>query len=124
MLTSVNGCLKGYFYDDAYIRTSCIEFDIEDVQNKYIHLTNDAVQKWSEDYGRFENGNKLSMGDFQRYLRNYFNKDSIDIKKLILPQIKKLITDTFRATYDKVDSHRLKNSFEVFVLFHFLAVWV
>jgi len=30
-LTSVNGCLKGYFYDDAYIRTSCIEFDIEDV---------------------------------------------------------------------------------------------
>ena len=25
-----------------------------------IHLTNDAVQKRSEDYGRFESGNKVS----------------------------------------------------------------
>ena len=26
-----------------------------------IHLTNDAVQKKSEDYGRFESGNKVSF---------------------------------------------------------------
>jgi tubulin---tyrosine ligase len=43
VMTSVNGHLKGYFYEDAYIRTSCKEFDIEDVHNKFIHLTNDAV---------------------------------------------------------------------------------
>lgn len=42
-MTSINGCLKGYVYEDAYIRTSCKEFDIEDVHNKFIHLTNDAV---------------------------------------------------------------------------------
>ena len=47
VLTSINGQMKGYFYEDAYIRTSCKEFDIEDVHNKYIHLTNDAVQKFS-----------------------------------------------------------------------------
>jgi len=33
-----------------------------------IHLTNDAVQKKSEDYGRFESGNKLSYAEFQKYL--------------------------------------------------------
>ena len=71
MLTSINGNLKGYFYEDAYIRTSCKEFDIEDVHNKYIHLTNDAVQKFSQDYGKYENGNKLSLSDFQRYLKQY-----------------------------------------------------
>ena len=43
-MTSINGRLKGYFYEDAYIRTSCKEFDIEKLDNKYIHLTNDAVQ--------------------------------------------------------------------------------
>ncbi len=69
MLTSINGLLKGYFYEDAYIRTSCKEFDIEDVHNKYIHLTNDAVQKFSQDYGKYENGNKLSLSDFQRFLK-------------------------------------------------------
>ena len=33
-----------------------------------IHLTNDAVQKKSDDYGKFEAGNKLSYLDFQKYL--------------------------------------------------------
>jgi len=42
-MTSINGNLKGYFYEDAYIRTSCKEFDIDNLANKYIHLTNDAV---------------------------------------------------------------------------------
>jgi tubulin--tyrosine ligase len=42
-MTSINGHLKGYFYEDAYIRTSCKEFDIDNLSNKFIHLTNDAV---------------------------------------------------------------------------------
>ena len=29
-----------------------------------VHLTNDAVQKKSEDYGKFEPGNKLSYAEF------------------------------------------------------------
>ena len=43
ILTSINGYLKGYFYEDGYIRTSCHEYDINDLENKFIHLTNDAV---------------------------------------------------------------------------------
>jgi hypothetical protein len=37
------------------------------LNNRYIHLTNDAIQKYAEDYGKFENANKLSMSDFDRY---------------------------------------------------------
>ena len=43
MLTSVNGIHKGYFYEDGYIRTSSVEYDLEDLSNVFIHLTNDAV---------------------------------------------------------------------------------
>ena len=46
MITSVNGILKGYWYQDGYIRTSSEIFDLEDINNKYIHLTNDAIQKY------------------------------------------------------------------------------
>ena len=63
-MTSINGQLKGYFYEDAYIRTCCYEYNMNDVDNKFVHLTNDAVQKSCEDYGKFENGNKLSLSDF------------------------------------------------------------
>jgi tubulin--tyrosine ligase len=64
MMTSINGKLKGYFYEDAYIRTSSQEYDTNNIKDKFVHLTNDAVQKYHEDYGKFESGNKQSIGDF------------------------------------------------------------
>ena len=69
-MTSVNGILKGYWYQEGYIRTSSKEFTVKNLDNKMIHLTNDAVQKKSQDYGKFESGNKISYTDFQRYLDN------------------------------------------------------
>lgn len=64
MITSVNGTLKGYMYRDCYFRTSSKPFDLSNLHSRYIHLTNDAVQVCSEDYGKFENANKLSINDF------------------------------------------------------------
>jgi len=60
IITSINSFRKGFVYDDGYLRTSGREFDLKNF-NKIIHLTNDAVQKRSEDYGRFEFGNKVSF---------------------------------------------------------------
>ena len=37
-----------------------------------IHLTNDAIQKNTTDYGKYEKGNKLSYADFQKYLDTSF----------------------------------------------------
>ena len=42
---TVNGNLQGYYYTDGYLRTSCREYNIKNVTNRLIHLTNDAVQK-------------------------------------------------------------------------------
>ena len=33
-----------------------------------IHFMNDGVEKESDDYGKYEAGNKLSYVDFQKYL--------------------------------------------------------
>ena len=60
LVTSVNSNMKGFVYDDGYLRTSSREFDLRNF-SRVIHLTNDAVQKRSEDYGRFEFGNKVSF---------------------------------------------------------------
>lgn len=43
MITSVKGNIKGWFYKDGYIRTSCKEFTLNNLNNRMIHLTNDAV---------------------------------------------------------------------------------
>lgn len=43
MLTSINSMIKGYFYEDGYLRTSSKDFTLQNLKSKFIHLTNDAV---------------------------------------------------------------------------------
>lgn len=69
LLTSCGGSLKGYFYEDGYIRTSCREFSHEDVADKFVHLTNDAIQVHADDYGKFESGNKLAFNEFNKVVQ-------------------------------------------------------
>ena len=61
LVNTVNGNMTAYWYQDGYLRTSCREYNIKNEKNRLIHLTNDAVQKKSEDYGRFEQGNKVGL---------------------------------------------------------------
>jgi len=68
LITQINQIKRGYWYQEGYIRTSSREFTIEECGDNFIHLTNDAVQKYSEEYSKFEPGNKLSFVEFERYL--------------------------------------------------------
>ena len=43
LITIVKGRLKAYWYEDGYIRTSSKEFKLNNLENRAIHLTNDAV---------------------------------------------------------------------------------
>lgn len=43
--------------------------------NKFIHLTNDAIQKHCDEYGRYEPANKVSFGDMDKYLKKFCNYD-------------------------------------------------
>jgi hypothetical protein len=64
LMTSVNGNTKVYIYEEGYLRTSCREYSINNLSNRLVHLTNDAVQKKADDYGKYEPGNKLSYNEF------------------------------------------------------------
>ena len=64
LVTFFNKVFKAYWYFDGYIRTSSKEFNICNLETRSIHLTNDAIQKKSEDYGKYENANKISFGDY------------------------------------------------------------
>ncbi len=59
--------LEIFFCREGYIRTSSESFDLSEqgLSNYYIHLTNTAIQKNSENYGQFEKGNQISFDDFQ-----------------------------------------------------------
>ena len=59
-----------------------------------VHLTNDAVQKNSSDYGKFESANKISYADFDRHL---LKEKNVSFFQKILPKIKASVADVFEA---------------------------
>lgn len=67
--------MKFYWYEEGYIRTSSEIYDLENLADHFVHLTNDAIQKNGENYGLYEEGNKLSYSEFQRYLEIKFPKE-------------------------------------------------
>ena len=97
-----------------YFRTSSKPFDLDKLYSKYVHLTNDAIQKDSEDYGKFENGNKMSINDFQRYLDVNHPDKSVNFMRDMFSRMERLVTDSFRSVAKKIDSNRVSNSFEIF----------
>ena len=54
------------------------------------------------------------MTDFQKYLRQVHPNLNVDVFKHIMPQIRKLVTDSYRSVYGKIDPARLHNTFELF----------
>jgi len=108
-----------YLFKEGYLRTSGNEFVISkyDIDNKYIHLTNNAVQKYSNTYGAYEDGNQMSFNKFQAYLNtleNPFTNIKIDMKADILPQIKNIVRKTMVATRRKLNPDNRKWCFEIF----------
>lgn len=71
----------------------------------FIHLTNDAVQKYSKDYGKYEKGNKLSYADFQVYLDEKHGKGAYVFSQ-VLERMKKVATDAIKAAYLIIDPKR------------------
>lgn len=93
---------------------------MKNLANRFIHLTNDAVQKHHEDYGKFEPGNKLSYADFQRYLDSNANinegAQKLKFWSQAYPEMKKLAADAIRATYTAMEKNKKEFSFEIFGL--------
>ena len=113
LVTSLNGVLQAYFYSDGYLRTTSCEYNIKDSSNNFIHLTNDAIQKHCEEYGKYEDGNKLSYKDFQRYLDYHCSDKKVNFLSDILPKIKNLAKDSIQAAYIKLDPNRRLHCIEI-----------
>ncbi len=43
LITAVNGRIKAFWYRDGYVRTSSKEYSLKNLENRMVHLTNDAV---------------------------------------------------------------------------------
>jgi hypothetical protein len=118
LLLLVNGHLQAFSYQDGYIRTSCKKYHLNNLHDREIHLTNDAIQKKSKSYGKHENGNKLTYQELQHTLVEQ-NSTLLQaypegvVFSHLLPQIHLQIIHSLKANKEELANSTVKKSFEL-----------
>lgn len=101
------------------MRTASKEFSTKNY-SRYVHLTNDAVQKHCDDYSKYENGNKLSYSNFQRYLTKNYPEMKINFAKDVVPNLKKIALKGVQSVFKRLDPMKRYHTFEIFGLDYIL----
>ena len=103
---------EAFMYKEGYMRTSSDNYDLASSKN-YVHLTNNCLQKFGENYGKFEDGNTLSFQTLQDYISQLHPDLNIDIYTCIISRIKDIILDTYMASKKSINPNKRKYCFEL-----------
>ncbi|CAH0394240.1 unnamed protein product [Bemisia tabaci] len=95
VLVTIYRPLKAYLYKHGFCRFCAVRYDNnnhQDLENVFVHLTNNAIQKNGEDYNNVHSG-KLNMESLKLYLETTYGKSRTDflffnIKWLIIHSLK------------------------------------
>lgn len=104
---------KVYFYQRGYIRTSSDDYSLKNMNN-YIHLTNNCLQKFGDNYSKHEDGNTLSFENLNRFFKDRFPQFEITMEKDVVPRMIDIIIDTFMASKNILNPKKRNNCFELF----------
>ena len=102
-----------FFYRKGYLRTSSDDYSLAN-ENNYVHLTNNCLQKFGDNYGKHEDGNTVGFEAFQTYLDQNFGQYHLNVEEHFLKRIKDLMIDVYLSVRKTINPHCRKNSFELF----------
>lgn len=110
----VNQDMDLFFFREGYIRMSSAEYSVDRLEDDYIHLTNNAIQRNCPTYGTQEDGNQLSFQDLQMYMKE--NCPQVDFNRDIVEKMKVQTQIAFSSVSKKLNAMRRKHCFELFGL--------
>ncbi|OQS01270.1 tubulin-tyrosine ligase family [Achlya hypogyna] len=117
--------LTVWFYMDCYLRFSSEEYQMNDLSDQFVHLTNNSIQKFgdnfykaysTEDGSMTVEGNMWHSDDLQAYLSKRYGLDPETNESIwlgqIQPRMKQIVSWSLQCVQDTV-AHR-KNSCELY----------
>lgn len=110
----VNHKLQCYFYNEGYVRTSSEQFSLNEgtLVDPFIHLTNNAIQKESKCYEKYEKGNQLSLKELEKYIKQHFSTE-FNLADLF-SKMKEYIIYTLTSIKKKLNPKNREFCFEIF----------
>ncbi|CAE7877434.1 TTLL3C, partial [Symbiodinium sp. KB8] len=106
LVTSWNP-LQVWFFKECYLRFCVYDFTLDDLGNKFVHLSNNSIQKYSKRFNRTEiEGNMWHSDDFANHLKE---KEGYDVwSTKIHPQMKRIVTWSVQSAQDMVSVEELQ----------------
>ena len=110
----LDGRYNGYLYKDGVCRTSSVPFSMDDLGDRFVHLSNHCIQEEHEDYGVYEPTNEMFFEEFSKWLDAEHGDGAFAEK--IVPQVTMLVRETLLASKEKMFTveHADYRAFNVF----------
>eukprot|EP00826_Nyctotherus_ovalis_P038044 TRINITY_DN3530_c0_g1_i1.p1 TRINITY_DN3530_c0_g1~~TRINITY_DN3530_c0_g1_i1.p1 ORF type:complete len:285 (+),score=72.26 TRINITY_DN3530_c0_g1_i1:73-927(+) len=100
-----------YMFNSCYFKICGSEFTLEDVKDRYRHISNFSIQKNNERVGNTRNELVMSVPQFTAHLKEHYRVE-LDWEKEMMPKLGEIIKNTIYAGWDVIE-HR-SNCFELF----------
>lgn len=114
-----------YMFNSCYLKICGSQFSLEDIKDKYKHLSNYSVQKNNSKVNNVKQNLIMNLDQFIKHLKEHHNI-SITWETNLFPKLAKIVKDTMQSGCDVIE-HRA-NSFELygfdFVLDNKLNPWL
>ena len=104
--------MKVYMFKEGHLKATSYKYSLDN-KDFFVHLTNYSVQKYSDNFAKFEIGNEISFDEFQMCLQNDYNLN-IDVRKDIIYKIKNIIEISMKSVKKKININNRNGSFEIF----------
>lgn len=104
-----------HVFETCYVRLSSEQMKLttkQDLCNKYMHLTNNAIQELSKNYGVHEKGNIISVPEWEGIVRQ--DSGQLDFKADILPQIEECVKVSMLSCAELMNPNQRWHCFEVY----------
>ena len=101
-----------YMFKEGHLKATSFNYT-SDNTDLYIHLTNYSVQKYSDNFEKFEDGNEISLDDLQKSLNKCYNLN-INIREEIISKMKNIILISMESVKKLINKFHRKNCFEIF----------
>ena len=94
--------------------------------DKFVHITNYTLQKYNENFEKYEEGNEVSFKEFQAHLEE--NNMNVNVKKDLYPRMQDIIKLSINSVANKLNRHDRQYSYLVlgydFMIDINLNVWL
>ena len=108
----LNHKMELFFFKEGHLKATSVKYDISS-KNCFVHLTNYSVQKYNENFSKFEYGNEISFSDFENSLLHDLKIEK-NLRSDIIPKIAEIIKISMLSVKDIINHNERKFCFEIF----------